>query len=103
METLSCIFSFVVTSSHALVTSLSSSLHHILILNIARAKNSEGPSISGNKKCLLSGQIRTLEAFSCIWIDVEGWNCYKLTIFQLSETFTVCSRASIFVIGRKDV
>ena len=37
---------------------------------------------------------------SCIKIDVEGWNCYKLTIFQLSKTFTVCSRASIFVIGR---
>ena len=66
METLSCIFSFVVTSSHALVTSLSSSLHHIRILNIARAKNSEGPSFSGNKKCVLTGQIRTLEAFSCI-------------------------------------
>ena len=67
IETLSCIFSFVVTCSHALViTSLSSSLHHIRILNIACAKNLGGPLISGNKKCLLSGQIRTLEAFSCI-------------------------------------
>ena len=47
--------------------------------------------------------MRALEAFSCIWIDFEGWNCYKLTIFQLSETFTVCSRASNFVIGRIDV
>ena len=103
METLSCIFSFVVTSNQSLVTSLSSSLHHIRILNIARAKNSEGPSISGNKNCLLSGQIRTSEAFSWKYIDVEGWNCYKLTIFQLSETFTFCSRVSIYFISRIDV
>ena len=43
------------------------------------------------------------EAFSCIYIDFEGWNLYKLRIFQLSETFTVCSRASIFVIDRIDM
>ena len=52
---LSCIFSFAVTSRHAPVTSLSSSLHCIRILNIARAKNLEGPSISGNKKMFVIG------------------------------------------------